>query len=243
MPMPPDPEHENDRLALLERLKQASTTSSLTLLSIVQGVALADLASVVAGQYQQFHLLQWLLLGGNFLFILAAWNQILMDTVTWVNLPSVTRSFVPFLLGALEFFLNHAFVHNPQAWLVGAAALVIMSSVGIELINRAIADHEDNAHLLEHLRSYRRAGQVYGLVGSILFFLLAAVSSLGGFAAVDSWLRYPGIAFIGAAVLALLYGVSFLSRLLFYWRVITAYALGRTTLQHESVALARSPRP
>jgi hypothetical protein len=101
--MPPDPEHEDDRLALLERLKQASTTSSLTLLSIVQGVALADLVGVVADQYQQFHLLQWLLLGGNFLFILAAWNQILMDTVTWVNLPSVTRSFIPFLLGALEF--------------------------------------------------------------------------------------------------------------------------------------------
>ena len=50
--MPPDPEHEEDRLALLERLKQASTTSSLTLLSIVQGVALADLAGVVQGGAQ-----------------------------------------------------------------------------------------------------------------------------------------------------------------------------------------------
>jgi hypothetical protein len=241
--MPPDPEHEEDRLALLERLKQASTTSSLTLLSVVQGVALADLAGVVAGQYQQFHLLQWLLLGGNFLFILAAWNQILMDTVTWVNLPSVTRSFVPFVLGALEFFLNHTFVHNPETWLIAAAGLVILSSVGIELVNRAIADHEDNAHLLDHLRTYRRAGQVYGLVGSILFFLLAAVSSLGGFAAIDSWLRQPQIAFIGAAVLALLYGVSFLSRLLFYWRVITAYALGKTQLQHASITIARSHGP
>ena len=241
--MPPDPEHEDDRLALLERLKQTSTTSSLTLLSIVQGVALADLAGVVAGQYQQFHLLQWLLLGGNFLFILAAWNQILMDTVTWVNLPSVTRSFIPFLLGALEFFLNHTFVHNPQAWLIAAAALVILSSVGIELVNRSIANHEDNAHLLDHLRSYRQAGQVYGLVGSTPFFLLAAASSLGGFAAVDSWLHHPGIALVGAGLLALIYGVSFLSRLLFYWRVITTYALGKTQLQHESVTIGRSQNP
>lgn len=238
--MPPDPEHEGDRIALLERLKQASSTSSLTLLSIVQGVALADLAGVVAGQYQHFGFLQWLLLGGNFLFIVAAWNQILMDTVTWVNLPSVTRSFIPFLLGALEFFLNHTLVHNPQAWLIAAAALVTLSSIGIEFVNRAIADHEDNAHLLSHLRSYRQAGQVYGLVGSTLFLLLAAASSLGGFAAVDNWLHYPGIALIGAGVLVIVYGVSYLSRLLFYWRVITAYALGKTMLQHESLTIGRS---
>jgi hypothetical protein len=238
--MSPNPEHEDDRLALLERLKQAAGSSSLTLLSIVQGVVLADLAGVVASQYQQFHLLQWLLLAANFLFIVAAWNQILMDTVTWVNLPSVSRSYIPFLLGALEFFLNHTFVHNPQAWLIAAAALVTLSSIGIEFVNRAIADHEDNAHLLGHLRAYRQAGQAYGLVGSILFLLLAAASSLGGFAAVDSWLHYPGIAFIGAAVLVIVYGVSFMSRLLFYWRVITAYALGKIKLQHESLPVGQS---
>jgi hypothetical protein len=27
---------------------------------------------------------------------------------------------------------------------------------------------------------------------------------------------------------------------LFYWRVITAYALGKTTLQHESLTIGRS---
>jgi hypothetical protein len=240
--MSPDSEHEDDRLALLERLKQAAGSSSLTLLSIVQGVVLADLAGVVAGQYQQFHLLQWLLLGANFLFIVAAWNQILMDTVTWVNLPSVSRSYIPFLLGALEFFLNHTFVHNPRAWLIAAAALVTLSSIGIEFVNRAVADHEDNAHLLGHLRAYRQAGQAYGLVGSILFLLLAGASALGGFAAVDGWLHYPGISFIGAAVLALLYGVSFMSRLFFYWRVITTYALGKIKLQHESLPIGQTHR-
>jgi hypothetical protein len=240
--MSPDPEHENDRIALLERLKQASSTSSLTLLSIVQGVALADLAGVVAGQYQQFHLLQWLLLGGNFLFILAAWNQILMDTITWVNLPSVSRSFIPFLLGALEFFLNHTFVHNPQAWLIAAAALVTLASIGIEFVNRAISDHEDNAHLLSHLRYYRQVGQSYGLVGSVLFLLLAGASALGGFAAIDGWLHHPGIAFVGGAVLAIGYDLSYLSRLLFYWRVITAYALGKASLQHMPLPVG-APRP
>lgn len=225
-------DHEDDRLALLQRLKQAAGTSSLTLLSIVQGVALADLAGVVANQYQQFKLIQWVLLLANFICLIAAWNQIVMDTVTWVNLPNMTRSFIPFILGAIELFLNHTFVHNPQAWLIGAAGLITLSSIGIEFVNRAVADHEENAHLLSHLHSYRKAGQRYGLIGSLLLLLLAAVSTLGGFAHIDVLFHHSGTALIGAGVLVTLYEVSFLTRHLVYWRIITDYAQGKTNLMH-----------
>jgi hypothetical protein len=234
LPLDPhhDDDHEDDRLALLQRLKQAAGTSSLTLLSIVQGVALADLAGVVANQYKQFQLIQWILLLANFICLIAAWNQIVMDTVTWVNLPNMTRSFIPFILGAIELFLNHTFVHNPRAWLIGAAGLVTLSSIGIEFVNRAVADHEENAHLLSHLHSYRKAGQRYGLIGSLLFLLLAAASTLGGFAHIDALVRHPGTALIVAGVLVTLYEVSFLTRHLVYWRIITDYAQGKTSLKH-----------
>jgi hypothetical protein len=242
MSMQPDQQHEDDRLALLQRLKQSAGTSSLTLLSIVQGVALADLASVVANQYQHFHLIQWILLLANFMCLIASWNQIVMDTVTWVNLPNMTRSFIPFILGAIELFLNHTFVHSPQAWLIGAAALVSLSSLGIELVNRAVASHEENAHLLSHLHSIRKEGQRLGLTGSLLFLLLAAASTLGGFARIDDLLQHPGIALLGAGVLTIAYETSFLTRHLVYWRIITDYAQGKITLQHtyEMVPTQRS---
>jgi hypothetical protein len=226
-----DPLHQDDRLALLDRLKQAAGTSSLTLLSIVQGVVLADLAGVVASQHQHFQAIQWLLLFSNFLFLIAAWNQIVMDSVTWVNLPNMTRSFAPFGLGALEFFLNHTFSQNLQAWLIGAASLVTLSSIEIEFVNRSIVDHDENIHLLGYLQSYRRVGQRFGLIGSVLFLLLAGAGSFGVFARIDALLHHPGSAFIGAGILAILYQLSFLARHLFYWRVITTYALGKTNLK------------
>ena len=237
MSMQPDPHHEDDRLALLQRLKQAAGTSSLTLLSIVQGVALADLAGVVANQYQHFHLIQWILLLANFMCLIASWNQIVMDTVTWVNLPNMTRSFIPFILGAIELFLNHTFAHDPAAWLIGAAALVSLSSLGIEFVNRAVAGHAENAHLLSHLQSYRQEGQRYGLIGSLLFLLLAAASSLGGFARIDDLVYHPGTALLGAGVLTIAYEASFLTRHLVYWRIITDYAQGKINWQHTHEVL------
>jgi len=240
--MQPDPHHEDDRLALLQRLKQSAGTSSLTLLSIVQGVALADLAGVVANQYQHFHLIQWILVLANFMCLIASWNQIVMDTVTWVNLPNMTRSFIPFILGALELFLNHTLLHNPQAWLIGAAALVFLSSLGIEFTNRAVAGHEENAHLLSHLHSIRKEGQRLGLTGSLLFLLLAFASTLGGFARLDEVVHLPGAALLGAGVLAIAYETSFLTRHLAYWRILTDYALGKSNLQHthELISTRRS---
>jgi hypothetical protein len=209
----------------------------------VQGVALADLAGVVANQYQQFQLIQWILLVANFISLIAAWNQIVMDTITWVNLPNMTRSFIPFILGAIELFLNHTFVHNPQAWLIGAAGLITLSSIGIEFVNRAVADHEENAHLLSHLRFYRKAGQWYGLIGSLLCLLLAAVSTLGGFAHIDALVHQPDAALVGAGAIVTLYEASFLTRHLIYWRIITSYAQGKTNLQHAFPPLASKKSP
>jgi len=193
---------------------------------------LADLSSVVSGQYSHFKLIQWILLFANFLILIAAWNQITMDTVTWVNLPNMARSFIPFVVGALELFLNHALGQSPQAWLIGAACLITLSSIAIGFVNRSIADHEENMHLLSHLRGYRQISQRYGLAGSLLFLFLAGASTLRGFALIDTLLHAPGTALIGAGVLANLYLASFLTHHLFYWRVITTYALGKTSLKH-----------
>jgi hypothetical protein len=234
--MSPDPLHETDRLAVLQRLKDAASNSSLTLLSVVQGVALADLANVVATQYLHFQPIQWILLIATFVGLIVAWNQIVMDTVTWVNLPSMTRSFIPFFIGALELFLNHTLSQHPQAWLIGAAILITLSSVAIAFVNRTIADHEENTHLLSHLLPYRKAGQRYSLLGSTLLLALAAASIFGGLSRIDTLLHTPDIGLIGAGVLVDLYMVSFLIYHLVYWRVITTYATGKTDLRHDHEA-------
>src|SRR5690349_4698637 len=95
-------EEQQGRLELLQRLKSATLSSTFTLLSIIQGVALADLAGVVAANYSRFALAQWVLAATTFLLLIAAWNQITMDTLAWVQLPNMQGYVIPFIVGGFE---------------------------------------------------------------------------------------------------------------------------------------------
>lgn len=54
-------EHEPQHRVLHHRLNDAFTPTYLTILSIIQAVALTDLATVVAAEYRQFTVVNWLL--------------------------------------------------------------------------------------------------------------------------------------------------------------------------------------
>jgi hypothetical protein len=217
-------EEEQARLDLVQRLKESALSSSLTLLSIIQGVALADLAGVVADNYARFALVQWLLVATTFLLLIAAWNQITMDTLAWVSLPNVEGYLIPFIVGGFELFLNHALALNIQAWLIGAAIMAALSMFGIWYTGRRVAQHAENAALLAHLQPYRRSGMRYNLFGGALLLLLALLGGLGVFTAFDRAIMQPGAANLIAAALAGGWLLLFLRRHFYYWRVVTAYA-------------------
>ena len=98
----PEPHHH----VLHYRLKDSFAPTYLTVLSVIQGVALADLASVVVAGYQQFTIVQWLLVVFTFLVLIIIWNQYAMQSsaVYWV--PDFRDAAFPFLFGALELLLN-----------------------------------------------------------------------------------------------------------------------------------------
>lgn len=215
------------RRDLLQRLKGSTLSAGFTLLSIIQGVALADLASVVANNYPRFALVQWLLVAPTFLLLIAAWNQITMETLVWVHVPNIEGYVLPFLLGGLELFLNHALAVNLQAWLIGMSVTSAFSSFAMWYTERNAALHEENAVLLAYLQPYRRSGMRYNIIGVTLLLLLAGLGGLGWFSWLDAALGQPGAADSSAALLTGCWLLAFLQRHFYYWRVVIAYAEAR----------------
>ncbi len=215
------------RANLLRRLKESATTTTLTLMSIVQGVALADLAGVVAGGYTHFSPTQWLLVFPTFLLLIAAWNQVTIDTLSWVQVPDMLYAVVPFIVGAFELFLNHSLRQNEQAWLIGVAILVALSTLAIRFTNSVAARHAENASLFAYLQPMRKWGQRFNLFGAAVLLLLALVSAVGGFARVDGAVHLPGAANFVSALIVTLFLLDFIRRHALYWQVVVAYAESR----------------
>ncbi len=217
-------ESDFDHRALLRRLKGTYVSSSLTILSIIQGVALAALGAAVAGNYARFTLTQAIMAGVTFGTLIVVWNQINIDTMTWVQTPDFQFALIPFLVGALELLLVAAITISVTVWLLGSAALVALSSLGLAYVSRLASREPENARLLARMRGMRGNAHVYNVVGVALFALLAFGSVNGWFATIDSALGLPSAGAALAAGIPGLWLVGWLWRSAWYWRKIVAYA-------------------
>lgn len=91
---------------LLTHLKDSFTSIYLTVLSIVQGVALTSLAVVVADGYTEFTPVQWALVLLTFLILIIVWNHVTTDAMTWTWIPDFVMQPSPFC-SALLSFIRH----------------------------------------------------------------------------------------------------------------------------------------
>src|SRR5262249_35016878 len=113
------------RRMVYRRLKQSYSPTYLTILSIIQGVATGNLASVVAAGHEHFTVVQWLLTLNSFVVLIIIWNVFSVQSVLWGWIPDVRDGAVPFVVGALELFLNNAIAASLSAWLIALALIGI----------------------------------------------------------------------------------------------------------------------
>ena len=76
-------------LMIHHKLKDSLSPIYLTLLSVIQGVALANLALIVAANYQQYTLMHWLLILFNFGVLIGIWNHYMMNNKLWDWIPDL----------------------------------------------------------------------------------------------------------------------------------------------------------
>ena len=136
------------------RMKDLFLSMYQTILSIIQGVALADLATVVAGKYVQFTIVQWLMVLTTFFLIIVIFNVYSIESAVWDWIPDIRDEFIPFVFGALELFLNHAIMLSMSLWFVGLAAISALGAIGtVHLVLRA-REESENAEMLRLFKAH-----------------------------------------------------------------------------------------
>ena len=155
------------------RMKDSFTSMYQTILSIIQGVALADLATFVAAKYPQFTVVHWLMVLTTFFMLIVVYNVYSIQSAVWDWIPDIRDASIPFVFGALELVLNHAITLSLSLWFVDLAAISVLGAIGtVHMVWRAHEESE-NEELLGLLRPHHRLF-ILNYVGGAALALLSA---------------------------------------------------------------------
>ena len=217
-------EPQGHHLLVQQKLKDQFSSVYLTLLSVIQGVALADLALVVGTNSQQFTLTQWVLVLVAFGSVITTWHQYTMHIISLDWIPDVRDALIPFVLGALELFFNHLIPLSLGGWLFIGALFSGWGALATWHTQRRAGQEAENLPLLNRvgrrLRWLRLA--LFGISPCLL--LLAVASTLGHVQATQQLNTPAGVLALAIALLvvAVISGVFLVS--VWYWQAIVTYA-------------------
>jgi hypothetical protein len=238
----PEPHHR----VLHQRLNDAFTPTYLTILSIIQAVALTDLATVVAAEYRQFTVVNWLLALLTFSVLIIVWNVYTIQGTIWRWIPDVRDAAMPFMVGALELFLNHTITLGISIWLLGLATIAYMGAAGTWYMHWRARMEAGNGKLLHYLRRHHLLFALYYAGGATLMLLLAWVNRVEGWGVAE---RGQEVLAIGTALFvgASLGGAVIISHL--YWSKAIVYARTgqlkhrKDMVKRQTSSLVTSPLP
>jgi hypothetical protein len=169
-------ESQGHHLLVKQRLKDSFSLVYLTLLSVIQGVALADLALIVGAGYQQFTVVRWLLVLVNLGVVITIWHTFTMHITLWCWIPDLRDTVIPFMIGAVELVFNHTISLSLSAWLFMMVIIASMAILAIWYVDRRAKEEDENTLMLSLLRRHLRLYALYNLGAGALYLLLAVAS-------------------------------------------------------------------
>jgi hypothetical protein len=214
-------ESEPHHRVLHRRLNDAFTPTYLTILSIIQAVALTDLATFVAAEHRQFTVVHWMLALLTYGVLIIVWNAYTIQSAIWRWIPDVRDAAMPFVVGALELLLNHAITLEMSFWLLGLAGIAMMGAVGTWYMHGRAKTEDGNTQFLGYLRRHHLWFVLYYTGGAALLLLLAWANRVGGWETAE---KGQGVLAVGTALFVGVYlsGAVMISHL--YWRKAIVYA-------------------
>ncbi len=237
-------EHEPDHARLHRQLRGSFAVTYLTMLSIIQGVSLADLAGVVAGGYEHFGVVQWLMIPMNFFIIITVWNHFMADSISMEWIPSFSDAVLPFAFGGVELVINHTLVLGLPAWLGGVAAAAGLEVVGTLFMDRKAALETRDKQLLRLFQSRVNGYIRHGLIGLVLFAALALGSRLAHVEAIGPVEGMQVVLALGILAVVFVWGGIATLNAIQYWRDVVGYArTGRLPAGVARVAHAEVETP
>ena len=128
---------------------------------------------------------------------------------------------MPFVVGALELYLDHTITQGMSFWLLGLAGIAAMGAVGTWYMHWRVRTEAGNSQLLRYLRRHHLLFALYYAGGAAFLLLLAWANSVGGWEAAEGGQR---VLAVGTALMVgvCLSGAVIISHL--YWRKAIVYA-------------------
>jgi hypothetical protein len=206
------------------RMKDSFNSMYQTILSIIQGVALADLATIVVAKYPHFTIVHWLMAPTTFFVFIVVFNVYSIQSAVWDWIPDIRDESIPFVFGALELFLNNTISLSMSLWFLGLAGISMLGALGtVHMVWRAHEESE-NEELLGLLKEHHRLFFLYYIGSAALALLFAYICYAADLQASDGVQGMRGMLALG---LVLLIAIGLDSSALVsnrYWRKAVIYA-------------------
>ena len=202
-----------------DRAKEHFPAVLLTLLSIVQAIALELLWGHVVGSdslysFSVLAILGWILVVTTLLVVILVWVVYASNVMRFRWVPAVTDSVYPFVVGVVEFWAVECLSTNAIGYWFIAMGLVFGTMTWVSQITMRRARHDaDNAQFFENVSPASIADFVPQLV---VFALFLAVGGLGAAVVLP-----PALLFL-LSVLCLVFVVWQFVRTTRYWNIAMA---------------------
>jgi hypothetical protein len=147
----------------------------LTMLSIIQGVALTDLAQITFSERVHFTAVNWIEVATMLWSLIYIWNHFMGDALMTQWIPDLEDAALLFGTGVFELVANHAIVSSPAAWLATLAIMFFAWTLGTLYIGRQQERVAREPFLKQMLRDRTRPLLLQTLGGGTLLGALAIV--------------------------------------------------------------------
>lgn len=153
--------------------------------------------------------------------LIIVWNVYTIQGTIWRWIPDVRDAAMPFMVGALELFLDHTITLGISMWLLGLAGIATMGAVGTWYMHWRARTESENDKLLRYLRRHHLWFALYYAGGAALLLFLAWANYVGGWGVAE---RGQEVLAVGTALFvgACLGGSVIISHL--YWSKAIMYA-------------------
>ena len=202
-----------DKQSLFRSMAENFTSVYLTMLSIIQGVALTDLSQITFSEHGHFTAVNWIEAATMLWSLVYIWNHFMGDALMTHWIPDLEDAALLFGTGVLEIAANHAIGWSPTAWLATLAIMFFAWSVGTFYIRRQEELVVREPVLMELLRDRTKPLLLQTLGGGTLLGVLALVCARG-----NGQIALPAVAIAFAASLVI--GVISAR----FWRRVRRYA-------------------
>ena len=199
---------------LKERLKLTFGTTYLMLTSVLQGVLLAVLVTMIEGPRNELDPSSWVRVATSCLIAILVWNEYRMGATQFVWIPDLVDTLIPFSLAATQFLVIRFCFHEEWLWFLGLSGFYFAGLIAYEnMYRRAKTGDDSNLLVLQQMGLWRYITPIACGIFCILCLVLGLFLKKG---IIIEWKSLSTI--------ILLCNLAFLVRGEFVWKRVTKLA-------------------